>query len=191
MKIGILALQGDFALHQKSLHQLGVETRLVRKPEHLESLDALVIPGGESTTFTKLLQEINLFNPLREFGKRHAIFGTCAGLIILANRIENDPVPTLQLIDIDVRRNAYGRQIDSFLDTIEVHLNGQKSTFEGIFIRAPKITRVGEGVRPIAYHKNDVVMAENDHILVATFHPELSNDLRIHKYFVEKAAKFS
>ncbi|NOX36803.1 MAG: pyridoxal 5'-phosphate synthase glutaminase subunit PdxT [Calditrichaeota bacterium] len=186
MKFGILALQGDFALHQKALQRVGIETQLVRKPEHLTGLMGLIMPGGESTTFVKLLKEIGLFDAIREFAKNHVIFGTCAGLITLARKIVNYDLETLNLIDIVVERNAYGRQIDSFVDTVRVSIN-HTDTFEGVFIRAPKIIEIGQGVTALGYHQNDVVMAENDRILVATFHPELTDDLRIHEYFIQKA----
>ncbi len=189
MKFGILALQGDFALHQKALQRLGVETLLVRKPEHLFGLMGLIMPGGESTTFVKLLKEIALFDAIRDFARERAVFGTCAGLITLARKIVNHPLETLNLIDIVVQRNAYGRQIDSFVDAVRVNIN-HSGTFEGVFIRAPKIVEIGEGVRAVGFHGEDVVMAENDHVLVATFHPELTSDLRIHEYFIEKARKF-
>ncbi len=127
-----------------------------------------------------------MFTPLKEFGKEKPIFGTCAGLITLASRVENYPQETLDLIDISVVRNAYGRQIDSFIDSIKIRLNNNITEYEGVFIRAPKIKRVGEGVRALAYHHDDIVMAENDHILVATFHPELTEDTRIHEYFLKK-----
>jgi len=186
MKIGILAVQGDFELHAKMLQNLGVEAKYVKKVGDLSDCDGLIFPGGESTTFLKLLKENHLFHPLKEFGRQKPIFGTCAGLITLASQVENYPQETLNLIDISVERNAYGRQIDSFIDVVEVNLNNDKTQVEGVFIRAPKIKRVGEKVKALAFHGKDIVMAENEHILVATFHPELTDDLRIHKYFLEK-----
>ncbi len=190
MKIGVLAVQGDFSLHENMLQQLGVETIQVRKPEHLNGCSGLIMPGGESTTFVKLLKEIGLFDALKRFGQEKVIFGTCAGLITLATDVVNYPLETLQLIDIQVERNAYGRQIDSFVDTVEVTLEGEQFSVEGVFIRAPKIVAVGEGVRILGYHQQDIVMAENEHILVATFHPELTSDSRIHQYFLQKVKRF-
>ena len=186
MKVGVLAVQGDFSLHEKVLSRLGVETVQVRKPEHLKGCSGLIMPGGESTTFVKLLKNIGLFEALKRFGNERVIFGTCAGLITLATHVVNYPLETLQLINIRVERNAYGRQIDSFVDNIQVTLNGQQFNVEGVFIRAPKIVGVGEGVTILGYHKGDVVLAENDHILVATFHPELTDNTRIHEYFLQK-----
>ncbi len=188
MKIGILAVQGDFELHGKMLTNLGVEYTLVRLPRDLASCQGLIIPGGESTTFVKLLKKSGLFEELRKFGRQKTIMGTCAGLIILARKIRNYPLETLGLINIEVERNAYGRQIDSFVDNVEINLNGTIKNFEAVFIRAPKIVRLGEGVTALGKHKSDIVLAENKHILVATFHPELTDDTRIHEYFLKKVA---
>ncbi len=189
MTIGILAVQGDFELHRRMLSGLKVEYILVRTPRDLEKCDGLIIPGGESTTFIKLLKSGDLFSALKKFGRKKAIMGTCAGLITLAHRATNFSLETLDLIDIDVARNAYGRQIDSFIDEINVNLNGKTSSFEGVFIRAPKIEKKGEGVKSIGFHKGDVVLAENKNVLVATFHPELTEDSRIHEFFLQKVIK--
>ncbi len=186
MKIGVLAVQGDFELHKKALRKLDVEVAEIRIPEQLATCDGLIIPGGESTTFVKLLKENGLFQALRQFGQEKTIMGTCAGLITLASDVENNGFETLQLIQLRVRRNAYGRQIDSFIDTVELELSGKRFSFEGVFIRAPKIVALGEGTRALGYHGQEVVMAENEHILVATFHPELTEDLRVHQYFLQK-----
>ena len=186
MLIGVLAIQGDFQLHQNMLDRLGVDNTRVLKVDELWRCDALIIPGGESTTFIKVLRELNLFDEISRFGKERPIMGTCAGLITLASKVKNYPIEGFKLIDLEVERNAYGRQIDSFVDTVNITLNGREQEFEGVFIRAPKIRRIGEGVTPLGYHKNDVVMAENELILVATFHPELTEDTRIHQYFVKK-----
>jgi 5'-phosphate synthase pdxT subunit len=189
MTIGILAIQGDFELHRRMLERLGIEYILVRTPPDLDKCDGLIIPGGESTTFVKLLKSGKLLPALKIFGQNKAIMGTCAGLITLAHTISNFDLETLNLIDIDVTRNAYGRQVDSFIDQISLNLNGKTTTYEGVFIRAPKIEKTGEGVKPIGFHKKDVVLAENDHILVATFHPELTDDPSIHEYFLRKVEK--
>ena len=186
MKIGVLAVQGDFELHKKALRKLDLEVAEIRIPEQLATCDGLIIPGGESTTFVKLLKENGLFQALRQFGQKKTIMGTCAGLITLASEVENNGFETLQLIQLRVRRNAYGRQIDSFIDTVKLELSGESFSFEGVFIRAPKIVALGEGTRALGYHGQEVVMAENDHILVATFHPELTEDLRVHQYFLQK-----
>jgi 5'-phosphate synthase pdxT subunit len=186
MRIGVLAIQGDFDLHLQKLRSLGIECIPVRNPRQLAECDALIMPGGESTTFLKLLKEINLYHAIKSFGESKYVFGTCAGLVMLSHKIINFPMDSLDLIDIDVERNAYGRQYESFVDTIELTLNNQSSSYEGVFIRAPKITRVGDRVKILAYHKTDVVMIENDHILASTFHPELTTDPHIHSYFIQK-----
>lgn len=190
MLVGVLAIQGDFALHQKLLQQLNVSSTLVKKKEDLKNCDGLIIPGGESTTFVKQLKEIGLFNEIREFSRKQPIFGTCAGLIALATHIENDNLDSLALIDLQVTRNAYGRQINSFIDTVELLFEGKKIAFEGVFIRAPKIKKIGEGVKPIGYYNNEIVLVENEKIMAATFHPELTDNPLIHEYFLKKIRNF-
>ncbi len=186
MDIGILSLQGDFAKHAAAVERLGHTARLVRYERELKQCDKLIIPGGESTTILKLVEKNELRPALLDFGKNRAIMGTCAGLIVLSTEAGDLPHEPFRLIDLEVERNAYGRQIDSFIDTVKIRLNGEVIDFEGVFIRAPKIRSVGEDVRILGYHKEDVVMAANAHILVATFHPELTDDLRIHQYFIDK-----
>jgi 5'-phosphate synthase pdxT subunit len=184
MIIGVLALQGDFDAHRRRLEELGAHVVLVKKPEQLDGLDGLVIPGGESSTFLKLLGDEGL-RRLKEFVLVKPTFGTCAGCILLATEVENPKQTGLGALDITVRRNAYGRQIDSsiregkFLD----------QPIEMVFIRAPKIERMGEGVEIIATEGNNPVMVRKGQTLAATFHPELSEDPRIHRYFVELVAK--
>jgi 5'-phosphate synthase pdxT subunit len=179
MKIGVLALQGDFDAHRRRLEELGAEVVLVKKPEQLDSIDGLVIPGGESSTILKLLGQAG-FEKLKQFVRLKPTFGTCAGAILLANDVENPKQPGLGALDITVRRNAYGRQADSsiregrFLD----------HPTEMVFIRAPKIERVGEGVEVIATEGNDPVLVRHGKTLAATFHPELSDDRRVHEYFL-------
>jgi 5'-phosphate synthase pdxT subunit len=184
--VGVLALQGDFALHQKSLKRLGVNGRIVRYPDELKHCQGLILPGGESTTFIKLLQKTKLFDKIREFAKTHPLMGTCAGLIALAKKVSNDNFETLGLIDIEAERNSYGRQVDSFIDKINIPMFKEKPEFEGVFIRAPRIRSLGKDVETLASHVDDVVMARNKNVLVMTFHPELTKDARIHRYFVEK-----
>ena len=184
--IGILSLQGDFARHEDILKRLGVETRLIRWPDELNDCDGLILPGGESTTFGKLLNETGLFKAIQRFGKKRPVMGTCAGLIMLATKVSNDHSPTLRLIPMTVERNGYGRQVDSFIDTIKVPEFNDKSDFEGIFIRAPKIQEIGGGVNPLAFHGQEIVMAGNENILGMTFHPELTQDGRIHAFFIKK-----
>jgi len=189
MKIGVVAVQGGFERHQRVLNKLQIENLPVRTLEQLNRCEALIIPGGESTTILKLFNVNGLFTGIQEFAKSKAIMGTCAGLIILSKRVHNPPLQTLNLINIETTRNAYGRQIDSFIDVVDVTLGEQQIQFEGIFIRAPKIKKVGEDIKCIGFHHKDIVIAENQHILVATFHPELTDDSRIHEYFLKKAQR--
>jgi len=186
LKIGILALQGDFARHQETLKALGQETVLVRTEKELNPCAGLIIPGGESTTLTKLLKKHLLWDKILRFAEKRPVFGTCAGLIILSKQTVKEPVETLGLIDIITERNAYGRQVDSFIDDLDIKLSGKDDKFEGVFIRAPKIVSIGDGVSPLAWHQQNIVMVEQNNILAATFHPELTNDTRIHEYFLAK-----
>jgi 5'-phosphate synthase pdxT subunit len=184
MKIGVLALQGDFDAHRRRLEELGAEVVLVRKPEQLQEIDGLVIPGGESGTFLKLLGQDG-FAKLKDFVRDKPTFGTCAGCILLATEVENPKQAGLGALDITVRRNAYGRQIDSSIR------EGQflNEPVEMVFIRAPKIERVGAEVEVIATEGKDPVLVRKGKTLAATFHPELSDDRRIHQYFLELVQK--
>ena len=184
--IGILAIQGDFYKHAEKIQALGQRAILVKTEQELNRCAGLILPGGESTTLTRLLHKHALWTPLQRFGRTKSIYGTCAGLILAARETEQNDVQTLDLIDISVRRNAYGRQIDSFIDTIRLDLDGSEKSLEGVFIRAPKITALGADVRAIGWHGDDIIMAENRHVLVSTFHPELTGDTSIHHYFIEK-----
>ncbi|MBN2424835.1 MAG: pyridoxal 5'-phosphate synthase glutaminase subunit PdxT [Calditrichaceae bacterium] len=184
--IGILALQGDFDKHRQAVEKLGQKAVLVKDVEKLSDCDRLIIPGGESTTFLHLVEKLQLRQGLIDFIEKKPVFGTCAGLILLSKSAEKLPFPPLGVIDIIAKRNAYGRQVDSFVDDIRLNLNGRESVFEGVFIRAPKIKDFGKKVNALAWHNNDVVMAESGKILVAAFHPELTDDLSIHQYFIEK-----
>src|SRR5215470_4716673 len=183
MTIGVLALQGDFDAHRRRLEELGAEVVLVKKAEQLDAIDALVIPGGESSTFLKLLGEDG-FARLKNFVRAKPTLGTCAGAILLASEIENPPQKGLGALDISIRRNAYGRQVDSSIR--EGRIGGDP--IEMVFIRAPKIERVGEGVEVIATQGRDPVMVRKGNTLAATFHPELSDDARIHQYFLQLVA---
>jgi 5'-phosphate synthase pdxT subunit len=180
MKIGVLALQGDFDAHRKRLEELGAEVVLVKKPEQLDDIAGLVIPGGESSTFLNLLGEEG-FAKLKDFVRVKPTFGTCAGAILLANEVENPKQAGLGALDITIRRNAYGRQVDSSIR------EGQflKDPIEMVFIRAPKIERIGQGVEVVATEGNDPVLVRKGKTLAATFHPELSDDARIHRYFLD------
>src|SRR5882724_13138605 len=183
MKIGVLALQGDFDAHRKRLEELGAEVVLIKKPEQLDDIDGLVIPGGESGTFLKLLGEAG-FEKLKHFVTTKPTFGTCAGAILLASDVENPKQAGLGAIDIGIRRNAYGRQVDSSIR--EGHLIQEKSApIEMVFIRAPKIERLGPGVEVIATEGDDAVAVRQGKVMAATFHPELSNDMRVHQAFLD------
>jgi 5'-phosphate synthase pdxT subunit len=181
--IGVLALQGDYEKHARSLERAGAQVSEVRTAAELDLVDGLVIPGGESTTMLKLLDREAMFDPLREFGSRKPIFGTCAGAILLASKVENPEQVSLGLVDIAVQRNAYGRQLDSRVSTIEGEGFG---TLEAVFIRAPIIRKTGPRVHVLASYNGDPVLVEEGHHLVATFHPELSGDDRVHAYFLKK-----
>ncbi|MDZ7271457.1 MAG: pyridoxal 5'-phosphate synthase glutaminase subunit PdxT [candidate division KSB1 bacterium] len=186
VRVGVLALQGDFEKHQQMLARLDVIPVLVKTAEQLRKCQGLIIPGGESTTLSLLLRKHGLWDQVKDYAREHPVFGTCAGLILLAATIEGAPVESLGLIDIHARRNAYGRQVNSFVDTIKVDFGNGAFDYEGVFIRAPKVIAMGQGVRPLAWHGEDVVMAEQGLVLAATFHPELTEDPRIHEYFVSK-----
>jgi len=191
MKIGILAIQGDFAEHIVMLKRLGIETSEVRLPEHLKGLDGLIIPGGESTTIGKLVNDFNLMEPLRTFGQRHAIWGTCAGAIFLSKDISRNQ-PLLGLMNIKVARNAFGRQVDSFeadLDISELQqATGSQEPFHAIFIRAPIIESVQADAKVLSVLPDKrIVAAQQGHLLATSFHPELTNDTRFHEYFLSLA----
>ncbi|NLP09006.1 pyridoxal 5'-phosphate synthase glutaminase subunit PdxT [bacterium] len=186
MRVGVLAVQGDYAKHVDILKRLGHIPHLVRIEAELNQCDGLIIPGGESTTLTIVMQKHGLWEPLRRFGERRPIFGTCAGLIILSSRTPNHPFAPLGLIDLTVERNAYGRQKDSFIDEVAVTWKGRNHFIPGFFIRAPKIIEIGKSVSVLGRHHNDIVLVENERILAATFHPELTDDLSVHKYFIRK-----
>lgn len=191
MKIGVLALQGDFAEHIAVLKRLKVDTAEVRLPEQLRGLDGLIIPGGESTTIGKLAADFGLMEPLREFGRRHAIWGTCAGAILLS-KDANRHQPLLNLMDIQVERNAFGRQVDSFeadLDVPELKaVTGKNGPYHAVFIRAPIISSVGGDAKVLAALGGErIVAAQQGHLLATSFHPELTPDPRFHEYFLSLA----
>lgn len=181
LTIGVLALQGDFDAHRRTLERLGVRAVLVRKPEELDGIDGLIIPGGESSTFLKFLEREGFLHKLRDFVSRKPAFGTCAGAILLAKDV-NPSQESLGALDIAIQRNAYGRQIDSSIMTAPTKLGGDP--LEMVFIRAPRIERVGAGVQVLAEREDHPVLVREGQILAATFHPELSNDLRIHELFL-------
>ena len=183
-KVGVLALQGDFEAHGRALARAGAEAVEVRSAKDLAEVDGLVIPGGESTTMMKLLEEEKLLEPVREFGRRRPIFGTCAGAILLASDVQNPPQPSLGLMDIGVERNGYGRQLDSRIARLQPA--GVEGDLEAVFIRAPIIRRVGKDAHVLASYQGDPVLVEQGRHLVATFHPELTDDPRIHLIFLNK-----
>jgi 5'-phosphate synthase pdxT subunit len=198
LKIGVLALQGDFDAHRRRLEELGAEVVLVKKPEQLDHIDGLVIPGGESGTFLKLLGEEG-FAKLKEFVRAKPTFGTCAGAILLATEVENPTQAGLGALDIHIRRNAYGRQIDSSIREGNLvsgtHNHGAatqpaESPLEMVFIRAPKIVRLGKGVEVLATEgkDKDPVAVRQGKAMAATFHPELSDDKRVHQAFLDLVA---
>jgi pyridoxal 5'-phosphate synthase pdxT subunit len=178
--VGILALQGDFEAHCKAVERAGGQPIEVRTSEQLNTCDALIVPGGESTTMLKLLDIENLTGPLRQFAARKPVFGTCAGAILLAHSVTGPAQPSLDLIDIDVQRNAYGRQIDSRIARVQTGAD----EMEAVFIRAPKILRVGAGGKILATYNGDPVWVEQGRHMVTTFHPELTADSRVHERFL-------
>jgi 5'-phosphate synthase pdxT subunit len=185
MTIGVLALQGDFDAHRRRLQELGAEVVLVKKPEQLDHIDGLVIPGGESGTFLKLLGDAG-FEKLKQFVKVKPTFGTCAGAILLAAEVENPQQSGLGALNIRIRRNAYGRQVDSSIREGKFfNGNCRESPLEMVFIRAPKIVHVGEGVEILATQGADPVVVRQGTTMAATFHPELSEDRRVHRAFVD------
>jgi len=184
MRIGVLALQGDFAMHARALTRCGADVVEIRKPEQLADIDGLVMPGGESTTLLKLMDLWGFVPALEKFhGSGKPIFGTCAGLILAARDVTNPAQPSLGLIDVGVERNAYGRQRESFETQGTATLDGRPVPIEMVFIRAPRIRRVGAGVETLARHGDEAVMARQGSVLVATFHPELTDDPTVHEYF--------
>ncbi|NOT34145.1 MAG: pyridoxal 5'-phosphate synthase glutaminase subunit PdxT [Candidatus Eisenbacteria bacterium] len=186
--MGVLSLQGDFACHRAALEPLGVEVARVTLPADLAALDALVIPGGESTTMLRLMHSNGLRAPLAAFARQRPVLGTCAGLIVLGTSADRLPHPPLGALDVTVERNAYGRQLDSFEEVLEVPVLG--GAFHGVFIRAPRIGRLGRGVEVIARRgrgpRGEVVGVRQRNVIGLTFHPELADDSRLHEWFVRE-----
>lgn len=184
--IGVLALQGDFALHAAALGRVGAPAVEVRKPDELGEVAGLIMPGGESTTLLKLMDAWDFFPALEKF---HAggspIFGTCAGLILLAKEVESPRQRSLGFIDVTAERNAYGRQKESFETEITADLGEGPRPIKAVLIRAPRIRRMGPGVTPLAEHRGETMMARQGSVLVASFHPELTDDPAVHRYFLE------
>jgi 5'-phosphate synthase pdxT subunit len=192
MKIGVLALQGAFREHARMLQQLGADTVLVKLPKHLDGIEGLVIPGGESTTIGKLMREYDLLEPIRAMGQEGLpVFGTCAGMIVMAKEIEGAEEPHLELMSVRVNRNSFGRQRESFETELDMPAIGEEP-YPAVFIRAPHVTKIGDGVDVLARYGDRIVAAREKNFLALSFHPELTDDPRIHKYFlsmVEEAKK--
>lgn len=189
LTIGVLALQGSFAEHMDMLDRIGVQAREVRLPEDLEGLDGLIIPGGESTTIGKLAVDFDLLEDLREFARERAVWGTCAGAIFLSRDARRDQ-PLMGMMNITVERNAFGRQINSFETDLDIpaleEMDREDRPFPGIFIRAPLIDSVGEDAQPLSRLEDGrVVAAQQGHLLATAFHPELTGDDRVHRYFLQ------
>ena len=182
--IGVLALQGNYRMHSKMLFDMNEKNLLVRDAQDLLKCKGLIIPGGESTVISKMMIRYNLLEPIKKFSQNNGIFGTCAGLIIMSN-YDSDNIKTLNIINIDISRNAWGRQINSFTKDIKINLNQTKKVFSATFIRAPRIERVRDNTDTLAYLNKEPVMVRKGRHIGTTFHPEMHEDSSIHKYFLE------
>jgi pyridoxal 5'-phosphate synthase pdxT subunit len=184
-RVGILAFQGDFAKHQEAFARLGCLTQLVKSKSQLQQIDCLVMPGGESSVIDRFVRSQQLGEPIREFSAQKPVWGTCAGMILLASQIDNDPrIEPLRLIEMTVDRNAYGRQYESFVDFGEFSANGKSEKLEMVFIRAPKVTAIGNGVAVIGRCRGDAVIVQQDKVIASAFHPELTRSTRFQEYFL-------
>jgi len=191
VRIGVLALQGDYSQHQSLLAQLGYQCVFVRYPQELDQLDGLILPGGESTTQTRLMIQNRLLEPLKHFAQSRPVLGTCAGLILMARKVEDPRVQCLRFLDVEVDRNAYGRQIHSFNEELKVNLNGSTVVLPATFIRAPKITRIGMGVTVLAEHNGFPCAVQEGKHLGLSFHPELDGVTTFHEYCFNPASSLS
>lgn len=190
MRLGIFSLQGAVEPHQEKFNSLGAETLRIREAEELDACDGLVLPGGESTTFLKLVEQYGLKEPLIQFGEKKPIWGICAGAILLAEQVENPTQGSLGLVPVTIRRNAYGRQNESFITEVGLSLNGSgESPTEAVFIRAPQITQWDDRLDVLASHQSQPVVARFGHHLLTTFHPELSPTTTLHQYFLSLCEK--
>lgn len=186
MRIGVLALQGDFSKHIEVLRSLGVEVQEVRKPQDLENCQGLIIPGGESTVMLRQLDFIQMRHALLAFAQQKPLFGTCAGLILMSQQVQDFPLQPLKLFDIEVERNAFGRQVESFQAFISLEfMPGHSKTFPAFFIRAPRIKKCGKDVQILGEFEGEPVLVRQGHHLGASFHPELTADPQVHQYFID------
>tara|TARA_Y100001960_G_C14525951_1_gene753711 strand:- start:134 stop:700 length:567 start_codon:yes stop_codon:yes gene_type:complete len=184
LKVGILAFQGDFALHKKILKKINIETILVKNSEDLNNSDALIIPGGESTVISKMIILNKLENPIKKFSLKKSIYGTCAGAILMSSKIKDPIIKPLNIINVEVSRNSWGRQIDSFSQSVKISISNKR--FNANFIRAPKFKCLDNKLKILSYLDDEPILIENDKHLISSFHPELGNDTRIHEYFLKK-----
>lgn len=185
--IGVLALQGGYARHLTMLRQLGVNSMAIKKPGKLKECDGLIIPGGETTTLTKLMNKYEFYEPLRIFARQFPVMGTCAGAILMAKEVDDPRIEPLGLMNISVSRNAYGRQVDSFITEVETSIFGDPPFFRSVFIRAPKIVAIRQDGETLLCHREEPVMVRELNLLAITFHPELTSDPRIHACFLRMA----
>ena len=184
-KIGILALQGNFDQHKKMFDLLGIDNIFIRYSSDVEKCDAIVIPGGESTTMSKQIDRNNLRHVLKEYSKTNSLFGTCAGMILLSSNNESKNLQPLGIMDFTINRNAYGKQIESFSDDLQLNFS-DATDFHAVFIRSPKVSKIGKNIKILAKYKKQPVMITDGRHFVTTFHPEIGSDIRIHNYFMEQ-----
>lgn len=189
MKVGILAIQGAYFKHREVLNNLGAESTLIRHPFELEEIDALIIPGGESTTITKVLNSENWYDNIKEFSHNSPVFGTCAGAILLGSQVDSEKVVPWKVIDMSVTRNAYGRQVESFIENITWGDDSSNSKIPAVFIRAPKILYTGPGVEVLGRFNGEPVVVRQGKALATTFHPELTDNVVVHRFFIEQVCK--
>ena len=182
MKIGVLAIQGNYDMHSDILEQLGIDPILVRYPNQLDSLEGLVIPGGESTTMTKLMNRVDFFSPIKSFANYYPILGTCAGLILMSEKVVDTELDTLGLLDVQIERNGYGRQIYSNTINVDVDLNNINYSLPATFIRAPRIISYGQSVNILAMYDDAPIVVKNDRHMGISFHPELDNISILHEF---------
>ena len=184
-KIGILALQGNFDQHKKMFDLLGIDNIFIRYSSDVEKCDAIVIPGGESTTMSKQIDRNNLRHVLKEYSKTNSLFGTCAGMILLSSNNESKNLQPLGIMDFTINRNAYGKQIESFSDDLQLNFSDD-TYFHAVFIRSPKVLKIGKNIKILASYKKQPVMITDGRHFATTFHPEIGSDIRIHNYFMEQ-----